>query len=108
MLERISVTDAVLMVGVPKRTLQALALQGKIPKAAKIGRRWTFDVTALRGWIREREIASCPSAEVRPVPSGVATSYGGASKLRGRTSDGLYAQAIRSLRGNVSKPTANG
>ena len=46
-----------------------MALQGVIPRAAKIGRRWTFDVAALRGWIREREIASCPSAEVRPVPS---------------------------------------
>jgi hypothetical protein len=32
-----------------------MAAQGRIPGAAKIFNRWTFEEAALRAWVRERE-----------------------------------------------------
>lgn len=45
--ERVLVDDAAAILGVPARTVQALAARGEIP-AAKVGRSWTFDVKTMR------------------------------------------------------------
>ena len=37
-----------------KRTVEAMAARGEIPSAAKIGRRWTFNLSALRTFVTER------------------------------------------------------
>lgn len=46
--ERCLTDEAVGIVGIPARNLQDMASQGKIPGAAKIGKRWTFDLALLR------------------------------------------------------------
>lgn len=51
--ERIRADRAALILGVERRTVQALAARGSLPEAAKIGGTWTFDEAALRNYIRE-------------------------------------------------------
>jgi hypothetical protein len=54
-MERCLTDQAVSIVGVPARNLQDMAAQGKIPGAAKIGKRWTFDILALKRWTKTRK-----------------------------------------------------
>jgi hypothetical protein len=44
--ERGTIAEAVAIIGLPARTVQAMAAIGKIPSAAKLAgsRRWTFDL----------------------------------------------------------------
>ncbi|WP_394060680.1 helix-turn-helix domain-containing protein [Xanthobacter autotrophicus] len=53
--ERIRAPKVASILGVQVRTVQAMALRGELPGAAKIGGLWTFDEAALRAWIREKE-----------------------------------------------------
>lgn len=46
--ERCGTRQAVLICGLPQRTLQEKAAAGLIPGARKAFGRWTFDVSALR------------------------------------------------------------
>jgi hypothetical protein len=41
MRERITIEDAQPLIGLPIRTVQAMAAKGEIPGAAKMRRRWT-------------------------------------------------------------------
>lgn len=59
--ERIRVVKAASILGVTSRTVQAMALRGELPGAAKIGGLWTFDEVALRKWLQERTMK--PSQE---------------------------------------------
>lgn len=52
--ERVLVEAASVILGVPVRTVQALAARGEIP-AAKVGRLWTFSPARLRQWLSDRE-----------------------------------------------------
>jgi hypothetical protein len=45
--ERIGVKEASLVLGLPERSVQAMAARGEIPSAAKFGR-WTFNENELR------------------------------------------------------------
>jgi hypothetical protein len=48
-----------------------MALRGEIPKAAKLGRRWTFDIKALRAWIASKERETAPQRGTRmPTAAG--------------------------------------
>jgi hypothetical protein len=59
--ERVGISEAVLIAGIPKRTLQAFAASGGIPGAGKPAGRWTFDVEELRRWARKvNRKAPCP------------------------------------------------
>lgn len=42
--DRGTIDEAVAILGVSDRTVRDLALRGEPPGAAKIGRRWTFDL----------------------------------------------------------------
>jgi len=53
--ERCKVSQARLITGLEKRTLQALASAGRIPGASKLGGVWTFDEPTLRRWARNGE-----------------------------------------------------
>ena len=59
--ERGTIAEAVAIIGLPARTVQAMAAIGKIPSAAKLAgsRRWTFDLSALRRWIKHEETKLC-------------------------------------------------
>ena|SRR4249919_378889 len=50
--ERVGISEASLIAGIPKRTLQAFAAAGDVPGAGKPKGRWTFDVEMLRRWVR--------------------------------------------------------
>jgi hypothetical protein len=53
--ERVMIERAIQIVGLPAKTVRAMALRGEIPGAARIGKRWTFDVEGLQGWIAQKE-----------------------------------------------------
>jgi len=76
--ERISLDDAVPLIGVSTRKLQQLAARGEIPGAAKFGRRWTFNLVKLRAYIAAKE------AEVRKQAKPPRlTSYTESNRLEG-------------------------
>src|SRR6516165_4766945 len=86
--KRINISDAASELGVPERTVRDLALRGEVPGAAKVGRRWTFDLDRLREHIRRLEALACQSARPRRAPSGATASYGGARKSARATTSG--------------------
>lgn len=55
--ERIGLAHACKVTGLKPRTLQAMALRGEVPGAAKLGRLWSFDVERLRAWLQDKERA---------------------------------------------------
>lgn len=52
--ERIRPRQAAGITGLTVRAIQAMALRGEIPGAAKLGGSWTFDEAKLRAWIAEQ------------------------------------------------------
>ena len=65
MRERITIEDAQPLIGLPIRTVQAMAAKGEIPGAAKMRRRWTFDRVKLEGWIVHKEQETWQNAQRR-------------------------------------------
>jgi hypothetical protein len=83
----------VTILGIPRRTVQQLAKRGKLPGAAKFGRRWTFDIAKLRRLVRDQERRAWRENEKHlrdaigaAVPSTVAL------RSTGETSDGRFTQ----------------
>jgi excisionase family DNA binding protein len=73
--ERIFVEEVAAIFGVPLRTAQMMAARGELPSAVKIGRRWSFNEIAIRGWLTRREI-ECQSARLQRTPIGAARCSG--------------------------------
>ena len=68
--ERITIEVAQPLIGLPIRTVQAMAANGEIPGAAKMRRRWTFDRVKLEAWIVHKEQETWQNAQKRrPVAS---------------------------------------
>ena len=65
--ERIQTPRAAEITGLSIRTIQHLACGGKIPGAAMLGGRWTFDPEQLRRWIKNQEEEACQNAHRLPV-----------------------------------------
>lgn len=100
-IERIRAHRAAAILGVTERTVQALALRGELPGAAKIGGSWTFDEAALRNHIKER--TKWPSdRRPRNTPIGAAASYGRGSPLADVNIERAYEQAMSKLRERAS------
>jgi predicted DNA-binding transcriptional regulator AlpA len=59
--ERIQGRAVAAITGLTVRTVQLLSIQGRIPSAAKLGGRWTYDEMRVRQWIK-REEARCQTA----------------------------------------------
>lgn len=95
--ERIRADRVAVILGIEVRTVQALALRGDLPGAAKIGGLWTFDETALRNYIKER--TQCPR-DRRPLNTrtGEVASSGHASPLQARNAEKAWQQTLRELR----------
>jgi hypothetical protein len=53
--ERVTIDDALSIIGISTRSLQEMAARGEIPGAAKFGRRWTFDLAKLRAHVKDKE-----------------------------------------------------
>lgn len=103
---RIGIKAALPILGLPERTVRAMAACGELPGAAFYRGRWTFNLARLRKFVELMEETACQSERPRRAVSGAATHSGAASRLRAGTSSGLYAQTIQKLRNGVGKQSA--
>jgi hypothetical protein len=106
--ERVPIHKAVAILGLPLRTVQELSARGKIPGAAKLGRRWTFDIEKLRRLVRQRERETWQNGKRRPDATGGEIPSGHGLKFVGAKSDGRFTQVTRRLRGRNIKPAGSG
>ncbi|WP_165602053.1 helix-turn-helix domain-containing protein [Methylobacterium indicum] len=100
-MERTQIPGACQILGVSARTIQRLATAGQLPSAVKVGRVWTFDIQALRTWLREQEVKPCQRIERRKpqrAATGGARSYGLASPSEAKSTVSASRLAIRQLR----------
>jgi hypothetical protein len=98
--ERGPIDDAVAILGLKKRTVEAMALRGQLPGAAKLANRWTFDLELLRSYVRDevkRQWAENTQRHQRAV-TGVAIPSTAGLGSKAASSSGRYAQAIQRLR----------
>ena len=87
--ERIQCHAAAKILGISMRAVQKLAQAGKLPGAAKIGNRLTFNVTLLRQYVKEQEDALCRVTSISAAPSG-----GAEFRLPAPTRDEAYERLI--------------
>jgi hypothetical protein len=73
--ERVRPASAAAITGLTVRTVQALALRGEIPGAAKLGGSWTFDVKALKRFKIELDRRKAEAALPKPEPIAEDTVY---------------------------------
>jgi hypothetical protein len=57
--ERGGINDAVAILGLKKRTVEAMALRGELPSVAKMAHRWTFDLDLLRTHVQDEVKRQC-------------------------------------------------
>jgi hypothetical protein len=95
--ERIKAPAAVAILGVPLRTVQAMAAKGELPTAALLCGRWTFNEAALRAYVRDREDETCRNGEPRRAVIGGARRSGAAPRLRAGNTDGACERTIQRL-----------
>jgi excisionase family DNA binding protein len=103
--ERIFIEDVAKILGIPARSVQAMAAAGKIPSAAKLGRRWTFNERAVRTFLRNEEIR-CQNEKHRAVHIGAMASCGAAfARQASQLSSDPLTQTIQKLRRDVLRPS---
>jgi len=68
--ERIRADAAACILGVERRTVQALAQRGDLPGAAKVGRVWTFHEATLRRFMAGEPEPIAPPPSPQPSPRG--------------------------------------
>jgi hypothetical protein len=101
--ERIFIEDVAAILGMPLRSVQTMASRGKIPSAAKLGRRWTFNECAVRSLLQGEEIR-WQSEKRQPEHIGAMVSFGAVSALRvSQPSSSHLTQTIRKLQHGVSQ-----
>lgn len=100
--ERCTIEHAVLIIGLPKRTVQDMAARGELPGAAKFRRRWTFDINKLRKFVaeEERKTRRRGSALIARPRAATNPSYSG-SGLRARNSTGSLRHMIQQWQRNA-------
>jgi hypothetical protein len=98
--ERGGIDDAVAILGLKKRTVEAMALRGQLPGAAKLANRWTFDLELLRTYVRDEVTRQWAenTGKHQQAASGVAIPSMAGLGSKAACSSGRYAQAIRRLR----------
>ena len=97
---RIRPSEVAQITSLSLRQVQALAVSGKIPGAAKLGGCWTFDERKLHDWIRAAEREACRNPVIS-TRGGIPT--GGASVLPDVSTDALYERLIKGKRPSGSK-----
>jgi excisionase family DNA binding protein len=93
------------ILGLPVRTVQEMAQRGDIPGAARFGRRWSFNLEKLRGYVRQKARETWQGKH-RPVVTGATPSSEHRSRLKVGASDGRLTQTIQNLRASVAKPAS--
>ena len=63
MVERIRARRVAEITGLSLRSVQASAIRGEIPSAAKFGKTWTFNERAVREWVAAKEKETIQKAE---------------------------------------------
>lgn len=105
--ERATIDEAILIIGLPIRTVQAMAARGEIPGAAKFGRRWTFDLKKLRQMIKVREDETVQKANRmrQPIAVGrvVSLAANGPAIKASASPESTYTQVIRRLRDSAKE-----
>jgi hypothetical protein len=103
--ERGTISDAMGILGIDKaRTIEAMAARGIIPSAAKIGRRWTFNLAALRTFVKDQEREAWQRSERHPravIGSGMSST--GARGSRASWNGSHSEQIIRRWRSGAGK-----
>jgi phage terminase Nu1 subunit (DNA packaging protein) len=103
MSERIGTARTSEITGLSQRRVQELAAQGIIPSGARLAGaagHWSFDETAVRQWVRQKEI-ECQ----RTSPGGAKAEYrSDAYKSVGATFDEGYERLIKRKLKNGHKP----
>lgn len=84
------------------RSVQNLAAEGVLPSAAQYRRDWTFDETALRRYVAEREQAAREKAKVR------IKAFSQKKPIDGAPSHGLQAEYERALGIKPGQPRRKG
>ena len=82
MKERVTTTEAALILGLSRRKVQLMCIGGEIPGAARFGTKWTIHEATLRRWIAERETKGWPGGS-----SSAAASITAAFASRGASTD---------------------
>jgi hypothetical protein len=107
--ERITIDEARPLIGLPIRTVQSMASKGEIPGAAKMRRRWTFDLVKLEDWIAHKERETWQNAQKPPADvSGEEAPYGLTSGFAVTESSGHLKRLIRRLRNRELPPSKRG
>lgn len=76
--ERIYIVEVAAILGIPMRSVQAMAARGRIPSAARVSKRWTFNERSVRDFLKSEELR-CQSEGQRPAAhSGNVVSFGAA------------------------------
>jgi excisionase family DNA binding protein len=88
MVERIQSPAVANILGVTTRAVQEMAARGDLPSAARIGRRWTFEESAIRKYVRTKE-DECRRISIRGAGRG-----GVALRLPDAITDEAYERAI--------------
>ncbi len=103
--ERGGIDDAVAILGLKKRTVEAMAQRCQLPGAAKLANRWTFDLELLRSYVRDEVKRQWAENTRRPqeAASGVAIPSTAGLGLKVASSHGRFAQVTRSLRQRGAK-----
>ena len=84
--ERGAIDDAIAILGLKQRHIQAMAAKGELPGAAKFGNRWTFDLEQLRSYVRgeqERQWAE-NNRRHHAAASGVVAPSTVGTRIKGR------------------------
>lgn len=106
---RCSAKEAAAILGLPMRTVQELAArEARSLGAAKIGRRWTFDLEKLRRFVKHREREAWQNAKRQPDATGAPVLFGAALKSVAGKCDGHFTQVIRRLRARATKRGESG
>jgi hypothetical protein len=106
--ERGDIHDAVAIIGLPRRTVEAMAARSELPGAAKMARRWTFDLRTLRDYVRRQERETWQrSAKPLPGATGGKVFSGVVSRSAAGTSDGAFTRITRPLRGRDGERAKN-
>jgi hypothetical protein len=85
--------------------VQALALRGELPGAAKIGRGWTFDLIKLRRLVQNKERQTWLVANQKhPADAtGAGTPSGAVLRSAAGASDGRLTRLIQRSQSRVAK-----
>ena len=87
---------------------QSMAANGKLPGAAKINRRWTFDPAKLRQFVRNKEREAWQSGKHHPDVTGEGIPSGAGLRSAGGSSVGRLTQLIRASQKRASKLARRG